>query len=39
MAERLLSKETVVLLMWGSEMLKLGLKQVDKDQISTTERL
>jgi len=32
MAERLLSKETVVL-------LKLGLKQVDKDQISTTERL
>ena len=31
MVERLLSKETVVMLMWGSETLKLGMKQVDMD--------
>ena len=30
MPERLLSKETVVLLLWGGEMLKLGMKKVDK---------
>ena len=33
--KRLVSKETVVTPLWGSQPLKFGIKQVDKGYIST----
>ena len=35
MDERLVSTETVMPRRWGSKTLKLGIKQIDKGQIST----
>ena len=36
--EKLVSKQTVVLHQWGSDTLKIDIKQVDKCQISTMKR-
>lgn len=38
MDERLVSTETVVSCRWGNETVKLGMKQIDKGQISTVKR-
>ena len=38
MIERLISKEVVVLRQFGSETLKLNIKQVDPGQFSTVKR-
>ena len=38
MDERLVSTETVVPCRWGNKTVKLGMKQIDKGQISTVKR-